>query len=432
MVSVWSANSEKLSFPKYTGNQKTDFLIIGGGMAGVLCAYYCNRYKIRYLLVEANEIGEGTTKNSSAKITSQHGFVYDKIIQQFGVERAAQYYHANEHALYQYRDLCRSIECDFETKDNYVYSLHNRKNIEQELKALEQIHCDARYVKELPLPIQTQGAICFLDQAQFNPMKFLYGIAKGLNIYEHTRVLSVDGHVAVTEHGSITADRIVIATHFPILNKSGFYFMKMYQHRSYMLGLENAPSYDGMYVDEALVGMTFRNYKDLLLIGGGDHRTGKQGGSYKYLREFASLYYPEANEKYSWATQDCMSVDSVPYIGRYGKKQDHLLVATGFNKWGMTGAMTAAMIIGDMARGKTNEYEETFSPQRTMLRKQVFVNGLEAVKGLCTFKKRRCPHLGCALKYNRHEHTWDCSCHGSRFAEDGTLIDVPANHDANV
>ncbi|MGN0150724.1 MAG: FAD-dependent oxidoreductase [Clostridia bacterium] len=229
---------------------------------------------------------------------------------------------------------------------------------------------------------------------------------------------------------AVKADKIIVTTHFPFINKHGSYFLKLYQHRSYEAAFENAPDLDGMYVDEYEKGMSFRNYNKLLLIGGGGHRTGKNGGGWKELYSFAEKYYPAAEVKYSWATQDCMSLGGVPYIGRYSAKTPDLYVASGFNKWGITSSMAAAMILTDMVTGKKNEFAEVFSPQRSILKPQLLINGFEATVNLLTPTTRRCPHLGCALKWNKTEHTWDCPCHGSRFEKNGRLIDNPATGNA--
>jgi hypothetical protein len=166
-----------------------------------------------------------------------------------------------------------------------------------------------------------------------------------------------------------------------------------------------------------------------LLLGGGGHRTGKQGGCWQELEAFARKHYPNAETVGKWATQDCMTLDSVPYIGQYSKSTPDLFVATGFNKWGMTNAMVAADVLCDLIREKTNPYADVFSPSRSMLSRQLALNAFESTVGLLTPTTPRCPHLGCALKYNRAEHTWDCPCHGSRFTESGELIDNPATDD---
>ena len=184
-----------------------------------------------------------------------------------------------------------------------------------------------------------------------------------------------------------------------------------------------------MYVDEAMNGMSFRNYGDLLLLGGGDHRTGKQGGGWREIEEAAKEYYGAPKEAARWATQDCMTLDEVPYIGEYSKRMPGCYVATGFNKWGMTSSMVAAGVLTDLVLGKENVYREVFDPERSMLRPQLLVNGAEAVMNLVMPAKRRCPHMGCGLRWNKEEHSWDCPCHGSRFGEDGGVVEGPAMGD---
>lgn len=426
MNSLWQQTSDIPSFRALEKDIKTDILIIGGGMAGILCAYLLNCAGADYVLAEAETLCSGITKNTTAKITSQHGLIYDKLIREFGKDKAKQYYLANEAALHKYREICGDIDCDFEKKDAFVYSKDDRQKIKKEAAALKELGIRFGLAERLPLPFEIAGAVKFENQAQFNPLKFVSAVSTGLNIYEHTRVRELVGTTALTNCGTISANRIIVTTHFPFLNKHGSYFLKMYQHRSYVIALEGTPELNGMYVDENMSGMSFRNYKNLLLIGGGGHRTGKKGGNWKELRDFAGWYFPGAAEKYRWATQDCMTLDGVPYIGEYSAGTDNLYVASGFNKWGMTTSMAAAMILCDMLEGKKNPYAEVFSPSRTILRPQLAVNACEAVVNLLTPTTKRCPHLGCALKWNRAEHTWDCPCHGSRFTEDGKLIDNPA------
>ena len=429
MYSVWSDNTDLPRFEPLKGDLKTDVLIIGGGLAGILCAYELKNRGVDYALCEAGEITCGITKNTTAKLTSQHGLIYNKLVKQFGFERAKLYLQANEDALSRYRQLCVNIDCDFEKHASFVYSLDDRRKLEKELDTLSKMGFPAELCDSVPLPLKTVGAVRFPNQAQFDPLRFVSSIVKGLNIYEHTKIRELIGTDAVSENGRIKAEKIIVATHFPFINKHGSYFLKMYQSRSYVIALGNAQSVDGMYVDEADKGMSFRNYKDLLLLGGGGHRTGKAGGGWTELESFAKRNYPEAQEKYRWATQDCMTLDSVPYIGRYSKRTPTMYVATGFNKWGMTSSMVSAMLLADMITGKDNPYAEVFSPSRTILRPQLAVNAAEATLNLLTPSKKRCPHLGCALKWNKQERSWDCPCHGSRFEESGKLIDNPAAGD---
>lgn len=429
MESLWERTAACPGFERLEQDVRTGVLIIGGGMAGVLCALLLRQAGVPYVLLEAETVGSGITKNTTAKITSQHGLIYDRLIREFGIERARQYLSANEAALEKFRVLCRGIDCGFEEKTAYVYSLDDRRKIERELAALEMLGFHGSFTSQLPLPFPVAGAVQYPGQAQFHPLKFMAAVSRDLRIYEHTPVRKLVGTTALTDHGRVTAEKIIVATHFPFWNRHGSYFIKLYQHRSYVIALENAPYVDGMYVDEAQKGMSFRNYGDLLLIGGGDHRTGKKGGNWQELRDFARRYYPNAVEKYHWATQDCMSLDGVPYIGPYSAGTPGLYVATGFNKWGMTSSMVSAMILCDLIQGKRNPWAEVFSPSRSILRPQLAANGFEAVASLLTPSVRRCPHLGCALKWNPQEHTWDCPCHGSRFTQSGRLIDNPATGD---
>lgn len=429
--SVWTDSIELSELNKLEGDKKTDVLIIGGGMCGILCAYFLKSSGVDYILVEGNKICSGITKNTTAKITSQHGLIYDKLIKDFGKEEARLYLEANQSALYEYKKLCKNIPCDFEIKTAYTYSLSNLKKIEDEIKAVNSLGLKADFSTCKELPFKVAGAISFPEQAQFNPLKFINEISQGLNIYENTYIRSIENTTAIHDTGKIYAKKIIVATHFPFINHHGSYFLKLYQHRSYVSAYENAKCLDGMYVDEDLKGMSFRTYKNLLLIGGGSHRTGKKGGTWKEINEFANKYYPDAELKFEWATQDCMSLDGVAYIGKYSKNTPNLYVATGFNKWGMTTSMVAAKMLCKMVCGKRSMYESVYSPWRSILTHQLFLNGIESAAGLLMPRTRRCPHLGCALKWNKFEHTWDCPCHGSRFESDGKLIDGPATENLN-
>ena len=431
MNSIWTETTDRPSFAPLGGTKSTDVLIIGGGIAGILCAYKLKNAGVDCVLAEADEICGGITKNTTAKITLAHGLMYDKMLSRFGEERAQLYAEAQINACKEYAKLCKSIDCDYEKKNAYVYSIKNRRIIEKEVDALNILDVKATFSEARELPFDVAGAVCVKNQAQFHPLKFLYAVAADLPVYEHTKVINLIPHKAVTSHGVITFQKLIVATHFPMLNKHGSYFLKLYQHRSYVLALRSAQNMNGMYVDECDTGLSFRSYGDLLLLGGGGHRTGKKGGCWQELEAFAKEHYPHAKITNKWATQDCMTLDDIPYIGEYSKRTPDVLVATGFNKWGMTNAMVAANILCDLVQDKDNPYAEVFSPARTVLRPQLAVNTLESLVGLITPTAPRCPHLGCALKYNRAEHTWDCPCHGSRFTEDGELIDNPATDDKN-
>ncbi len=429
MGSLWQDTCKQPAFPRLQQDTDTDVLIIGGGMAGVLCAHMLHHAGVDSLLVEADSLGGGVTGNTTAKLTVQHGLIYSKLVDRFGWKKAVDYYRANREALDYYRALCQKIDCGYEERSSFVYSRTDPAKLTREANILEKLGVPAEVTAKTELPFPVAGAVRMAGQAQFHPLQFLAAVSKDLHIYTHTPVRQLVGTTAITDSGRIRAKRVVIATHFPILNKHGSYFLKMYQHRSYVLALEGAQPLQGMYVDESKTGLSFRSTGDLLLLGGGGHRTGKQGGAYRELEAFAAQFYPQARIQYRWATQDCMTLDDVPYVGPYSAGTQGLYVTAGFNKWGMTGSMAAAMVLRELLTGGKSPYGDLFSPFRSVLRPQLAVNGAEALMSWLTPTSRRCPHMGCALKWNPQEHTWDCPCHGSRFTEDGCLLENPATGD---
>ncbi len=430
--SIWNNSVDLPRFEPLNRNLKTDVLIIGGGLTGVLLALKFKELGVQYTLVEANTICSGVTLNTTAKITSQHSLIYSKIGDSYGSEMAEMYYKSNQEALEKFKTKCQSIDCDFEIKDAFVYSLNRRDKINNECEVLKKINADFEYTDKLKLPFGIAGAIKFKNQAQFNPLKFVSAIVKDLHIYENTKVLGFDGECYVTNGGNITANKTIVATHFPIFNKFGFYPLKLYQERSYVIALKDAKKVEGMYIDENPNGLSFRMHNDLLLLGGGSHRTGKDGGNWYELTKFKNRFYPNSKEVTRWATQDCMSLDSIPYIGQYSKTAPDIFVATGYNKWGMTSSMVAADLLSDLIMGNENEYKELYSPSRKIIHPQLFTNIIESTLNILNPISPRCPHLGCALKWNKAERSWDCPCHGSRFSEDGKLLDNPATADLKI
>ena len=427
--SVWTENVKMPRFESLEGDRRTDVLIVGGGIAGLLCGYELRQRGIDHILIEADRICHGVTRNTTAKLTSQHGLIYHKIASKYGDEAAFLYWQANEDAIAKYRQLAEKYSCDLEKQDNYIYSKSNKKLLDDEMAVLSRLGIPAKLTAPSDLPFQTLGAVCFSNQGQFHPLKFLSQIAREVNICEHTAAKQFAPHTVITDRGKIKAKKIVVATHFPLLNKHGAFFLKMYQDRSYVLALEGAKPMEGMYLDEGKDGLSFRTFGDLLLIGCGSHRTGKKTGGWAAAEGFAKEYVPNAKIRCRWATQDCMTLDGIPYIGQYSKNTPDLYVATGFNKWGMTSAMVAASVLADLIEEKENPYASLFSPGRGILHPQLIVNGFEAAGGLLRFSAPRCPHMGCSLKWNPIEHSWDCSCHGSRFSPSGKLENEPATGD---
>ena len=448
MKSLWSQTTEMPSQKSLEADLRVQNVVIGAGIAGILIAYLLQEKGQEVIVLEAKEIASGQTKNTTAKITSQHGLIYSDFIRNAGIERAKGYARANEKAIQIYKEIItkEGIACHFEELPSFLYSLKEEgiAKLKKEAKAAKSLGIDAEYVrgdKITALPFGVMGAVRFGRQAQFHPLEFIQQIAEKLTIYEHTNVLEVDEHFVITDRHVVVADNIIFATHYPFPIVPGYYFLRQHQSRSYAIAIEGGSvpeRLDGMYYGIDCDGLSFRHADGKLIVGGGSHRTGKKMGGFCYLREQIKKYYPNTTEKAYWAAQDCMPHDGIPFIGRFSMKHENWYVATGFQKWGMTTAMVSAMIISDQIVGKKNPYEKVFSPQRLLIRagyKNFFVDVWESIVGLVcgVFSKKgqKCTHMGCALHWNEEEQSWDCACHGSRFSKEGDLIDNPAQTDKN-
>ncbi len=475
MNSIWRDSVSLPNFPSLDGDKKTDVLVVGAGMAGILSAFFLQRSGLSVIVAEAGRVGGGVTENTTAKITSQHGLCYSKLIQEVGKEKAGQYAMANQQAVEDYFDLIseQKIECDLQRKNAYLYTLNDPETAMTENFAAKQLGLPSRFEPDLSLPFPTAGAVEFKNQGQFHPLKFVNALAKQLTIYENTRVETIEEDTAFTALGNICAKYILITTHYPFINVPGYYFMRMHQERSYVIALQNAPGVNGIYIDMAQDGLSLRNYQNLLLLGGGAHRTGENhmGGNYQRLRQLAREYFPGSSEVAHWSAQDCMPIDQIPYIGTYAPTKPNWYVATGFGKWGMTGSMVAAKLLCAQIIGKGSPYTEVYDPSRWNLKSAASnlmdevghaVQGLSSTvvqlpktktdelprghggivehngrkagvykndEGRLFVVSVRCPHMGCQLEWNPDEHTWDCPCHGSRFDYQGRVLNNPANRD---
>lgn len=478
MQSIWSQEISISQHGPLNDNIETDTAVIGGGLAGILIAYFLQQRSIPVVVLEAGRIGSGQTRNTTAKITSQHDLIYSKLIRNFGIERARQYAQANQAAIHTYRKIIqeRHIDCDFEAIPAYLYTCTNPDLLKQEAESAQCLGINASFAQETNLPFSVKGAVRFEDQAQFHPLKFLSSISEEVTVYEQTNVRTVDGNLLRTNHGNVKARHIVFATHHPFVNFPGMYFARMHQERSYVLALRHAQQLDGAYLGIDDNGCSFRNAGDLLLLGGGSHRTGinQAGGQYEALQKNAQTWYPNGTDVARWSAQDCIPIDDVPYIGRFARSKPNWFVATGFQKWGMTSAMVAATLLPDLICGQQNAYAEVFSPQRFYLRasaKKLSANIGQFTKSLAkrafgtpkltldklpkehggvvsangkkvgAYKDKtgkvylvsvRCPHLGCELAWNPEERSWDCPCHGSRFDYTGKRISGPAQTDITL
>ncbi len=433
MESVWtdSVKNNNLTFPALAGEHMTDVLIIGGGLAGILCAEKLHEAGVDYKLIEQGKIGQGNSCNTTGKITAQHGLIYSDLTKKYGSETAFLYYEANHQAVNEYQSLSKTYDFDFEQQNSFVFSKDNRKKLEAEAKIYDEYKIPYILNDNANIPAENIGALGMEFQAQMNVMKLIYALAPKLNIHENTKAVSVDGLIVKCDNGEIIANKIIYATHFPFSNIKGLYFLKMYQSRSYTIAIENAAKLDGMYIDECETGLSLRNYQNYLIICGGDHKTGKNGGRYDELSQIAKKHYKGSRIAFRWSAQDCMSLDSRPYIGFHRSSDNNVFVLTGFNKWGLSGSMVGAILIKDLIVHAKSKFEKVFDPSRSIMKPQLFVNAGNAAVGLAHLSKR-CPHMGCKMKWNSAEFSWDCVCHGSRFDKAGNILDNPAKKKLKV
>lgn len=472
MLSVWSDSAELENREMLSNDISVDTVIIGGGMCGLLTALLLKENGIDSIVLERDRICSGQTKNTTAKITSQHGEIYNKIEKYYGIDYSKQYAIANEQAIDDYKRIIKqyNIDCDLEAQKAYLYSTEDKEILLKELKSAEKAGINCYYQKYLDLPFDTKGAVVFDNQAQFNPLKFVQGFVDRITVYEKTPVIKIEKNVVQTPKARVNAKHIVVASHYPFVNLPSLYFLRLSRERSYVLGLKNTGfAIEGMYIGTGNDTISIRQYKDLTLLGGAAHRTGTDVNENRFevLTKKAQTLFPHFEEVYRWSAQDCVSLDNLPYIGTFSQKNNNIYVATGFNKWGMTSSMTGARIICDMICKKDNPFSSVFSPRRFSLSavtSNMITNGAETIKGYCSYLKPAnsgieslkvnnakevvyhgkvagaykdrdgriyivslvCPHLKCKLKFNATTKTWDCPCHGSRYSYKGELIDTPA------
>lgn len=484
----WIASTKKEDYPALEEDMNVDVAIVGGGIVGITTAFLLKSKGLKVAILESNKITHGTTGYTTAKITSQHGLIYKKIISKFGEEKAKQYAQANESSIDFIADLVnkKRIDCDFCFKPAYIYTQSENyiEKIEREVKAACSLGIQASYEKTIELPFGIKAAIKFDNQAQFHPLKYLLSIAKdipgnGSHIFESTKVVDIKHEgkcTVITGNGKkVTASKVIIASHFPCYDGMGMYYTRMYAEKSYLLGVKIKNKFpEGMFINAEDPGRSLRSQKyedgEIVLVGGEHHRTGSEIHTnihYENLSEFAKTTFDLQGILYRWSTQDYSTVDGIPYVGYLTSKINNVLVATGFKKWGMTNGTAAARILTDLITIGESPWAPVYNPSRfdiiaagaklastnlevavnfvvgkiTPAPKSVDIKNGEAKvtnidgqkvgayrdeQGGMHIVDITCTHLGCELVWNEAEKTWDCPCHGSRFSYDGDNVEGPA------
>jgi glycine/D-amino acid oxidase-like deaminating enzyme/nitrite reductase/ring-hydroxylating ferredoxin subunit len=537
MNSYWiNSEKNKEKYNKVEKNIETDICIIGGGITGISTAYYLTKENLKVTVLDMGKIGFQTTGNSTAKITSQHGLFYKDLKDSKGEDFARLYYDANEDAIKNIKKIVEKekIQCDLECQSAYVLAANREEvqKVKDEVEVVRGFGGHAEYLEREDIDknlliLNPLAAIRFKNQAQFNSYKYTIELAKicknlGANIYENTKVVDVrdekDYYYLETEDGyKIKAKYLVITTKYPIINIPGFYFMKMYQSTSYGISIPvKEKLFDGMYITSTnpkvslrmakvdnniikdVVDGNIENYAKqdkenrkrvkekqnskidneyVLIVVGADHKTGEKtdlSNSYKKLENIAKQIYPQGKVENYWNTEDCITLDKIPYIGKYSNIWENAYVATGFNKWGITTSNIAANIITDMIIGRKNRYEDIFISTRVepVKNRQEVGNMLKETVSSLVLKKfelpeseqaslkneegkiieiegekvgaykdkegriytivPKCAHLGCELSWNNLDKTWDCPCHGSRYDYTGKMLYGPTVKDLYI
>ncbi|WP_413302905.1 FAD-dependent oxidoreductase [Bacillus sp. 1P10SD] len=478
------------SYPKLTEDLSVDVAIVGAGITGVTTAYLLSIEGLKVALIEAGSVLNGTTGHTTAKLTAQHGLIYDELINHFGKEKARHYFESQMDAIQFVESTVqeKGIDCDFSKEDAYIYAVTDEysEKLKIEWEAYKSLGIDGALKDSIPFNIQTTAALMMSNQAQYHPLKFLKALLEeavkaGCMVYENTTAEDIEDDYSepkvVTKDGQrVSCKHVIVASHFPFYDKPGLYFARMYADRSYAIGLKTDKEYPGgMYISADSPSRSIRytpyNGEKLLIIGGENHKTGQGVDTLKHyeaLEAFAEEVFGIKEYEYRWSAQDLVTLDKLPYIGEITSGREHILVATGYKKWGMTTGILAGQLLSDYVMQRGNPYQELYSPSRFQadpdlsnalttnadVAKHLLKGKLEIVEkitddlqdgegAVVMYKGKRagaykdkngklyivdttCTHLGCECEWNHAEKSWDCPCHGSRFSYAGDVIEGPA------
>ena len=484
-ASLWLETAPPTNYAPLDRDITVDVAVLGGGIAGLTTALLVARAGASVAVLDAGRVGRGVSGYSTAKVTSLHSLTYAQVASQRGEDHAHVYGEANEAGLATIQRYARelAIECDLRKRPNFTYT-ESEDEVDQVREEAEQaagVGLPSSFVQgDIGLPWEVKGAVRFEEQAEFHPTKYLVGIAQAIRgadgqIYERTRAVDVnDGDPCKvrTENGrEVRAGHVVVATHYPFLDRSGF-FARIHPERSYVLAVRlRGEVPQGMYIDTQ--GHSLRSQPapgggEFLLVGGASHKVGQadEAEKYRYLETYARERFDVESIDYRWSTQDNTPLDKVPYVGKLAPFSKRVLVATGFRKWGYANGTAAAIILADAIKGNEHPWASTFDSNRlgsasaaaelvkenANVGRRFFQDRLKrgsadsvapgeggivrdgmrqaAVHrdddGELHVLSARCTHLGCIVEWNTAERSWDCPCHGSRFGIDGKVLQGPA------
>jgi glycine/D-amino acid oxidase-like deaminating enzyme/nitrite reductase/ring-hydroxylating ferredoxin subunit len=479
--SLWIATTPETAYPQLDGDVDVDVAIAGGGITGIVTARLLEDAGLRVAVVEMRRIADGATGYTTAKLTVGHHLIYADLVKKHGAETARAYAASNRWAIERLEQLIAKlgVDCDWERASNYVYTESDSRvrELEDEVAAAREAGVTVTLTSETDLPFPVRAAVRVDDQAQFHPRKFIQGVAAtipggGSHVFEQTRVAEIRDGALVTSSGTVRAKHIVVATQMPFLLR-GFLFAKAHPEKSYAVAarLAAASSPRGMYISAEEPTRSIRSTpgpdgERVLVVGGEGHKPGRDDDTsrrYEALERFLKERFDAGEVGHRWSTHDYVPVDRLPYIGQIRG----VFVATGFAKWGLTKGALAAGIISDAVLGRSNEWARFYDAGRLSgAGRLIAENGRVAAwlvgdrvrprdgrgdldglapgdgtiarigaRHVAVFRddegqlhavSARCTHLGCFVGWNRADRTWECPCHGSRFAADGTLLQGPA------
>ena len=382
--SLWVSTTPETDYDPLEEDLRVDVAVVGGGITGLTAAINLKEKGRDVAVIEADRIVTGTSGNTTAKLTSQHGLQYKKLDSKFGSERAKQYADANEAAIEEVASRIDElgVDADFERTPAYVFAESDDDvgDLREEAKTARRLGLPAAFTESTDAPFEVAGALRFDDQAQFHPRKYLQAVAEAVDgggsyVFEETRATGLDTGSPCrveTNRATVTADDVVVASLFPFADRGG-YFARMHPSRAYLLAVElsEAPP-EGMYLGSESPAPTFRPHpyedEDLLIVGGQSHKPSVDGPPtserYRRCEEYAREHFPVESVRYRWSAHDYMPVDGVPFIGQLGPTSSDVYVGTGFAKWGMSGGTAAGMIISDLIVEGSNPWADIFDPMR--------------------------------------------------------------------
>jgi glycine/D-amino acid oxidase-like deaminating enzyme len=439
--SLWLEGRDHEPRPPLDRDIGVDVVVAGAGIVGLTTALLLEREGLDVAALEMRHVGAGATGYTTAKLSSLHGLTYTKLAKSLGRDHARAYGEANEAGIARVFELAGELEldCDLRRKPNHTYDEDGSDvgAVREEAELARELGLPASYVDELDLPFPVAGAVRFDNQAEFHPVRYLDGLAAALRrpVFEGTAATGAgSGRVATARGPRVRADHIVLATHLSFRDR-GLYFARCHPERSYVVAGRVADRPAGMYLSTESPAHSIRAHGEWLLVGGESHKAGQANAGERYdrLTRWARERFglePELR----WATHDHMPVDGVPYVGRHDPLSGNVWIATGFRKWGLAMGTAAAELLTAQIMGRDHPWTALFDPNRFRARAGAAMFAKENANVAYHFVadrvlkhgSPRCTHLGCLLDWNAAERTWDCPCHGSRFAASGEVIEGPA------